>query len=227
LIVAVPLGVVSAVKRGSWIDNVARVVAVTGVSMPMFWSGLVLSYIFFFKLKLAPAPMGVLDPLMEPPPTVTGMILIDSLIAGDWAALKSAVSHLILPAITLALPTIGSITRMTRSSMAEVLHSDYVRTATAFGLPRRTVIFRDALQNALLPVVTMIGVLYGFALGGTVLVEMIFGLTGMGSYSFGSIMNMDYAGVQGVVLMVATIFVMINLLVDILYAFIDPRISYA
>ena len=113
-----------------------------------------------------------------------------------------------------------------RASMAEVLHSDYVRTATAFGLPRRTVIYRDALQNALLPVVTMIGVLYGFALGGAVLVEMIFGLTGMGSYSFGSIMNLDYAGVQGVVLLVAIIFVVINLLVDITYAIIDPRISY-
>jgi peptide/nickel transport system permease protein len=226
LIVGVPLGVVSAVKRGSWVDNVARVLAVTGVSMPMFWTGLVLIYFFFFRLRWAPPPMGVLDVLMERPPTVTGMILVDSIIAGDWETFGSAISHLILPAITLALPMIGSITRMTRSSMAEVLHSDYVRTATAFGLPRRTVIYRDALQNALLPVVTMIGVLYGFALGGTVLIEMIFGLTGMGSYSFGSIMNMDYAGVQGAVLMVAVIFVMINLLVDILYAFIDPRISY-
>ncbi|GAB4537536.1 MAG: ABC transporter permease [Anaerolineae bacterium] len=226
LIVAVPLGVISAVKRGAWIDNVARVVAVIGVSMPMFWSGLLLIYIFFFRLGWAPPPMGALDLLIEPPPRVTGMILVDSLIAQDWEAFRSAISHLILPAITLALPMIGSITRMTRSSMAEVLHSDYVRTAIAFGLPRRTVIYRDALQNALLPVVTMIGVLYGFALGGTVLVEMIFGLTGMGSYSFGSIMNLDYAGVQGVVLLVAVIFVVINLVVDILYAIIDPRISY-
>ena len=226
LLVAVPLGVISAVKRGSWIDNGARIVAVVGVSMPMFWSGLLLIYIFFFKLGWAPPPMGALDLFIEPPPHVTGMILVDSVIARDWVAFKSAVSHLILPAITLALPMIGSITRMTRSSMAEVLHSDYVRTATAFGLPRRTVIYRDALQNALLPVVTMVGVLYGFALGGTVLVEMIFGLTGMGSYSFGSIMNLDYAGVQGVVLLVAVIFVVINLLVDIVYAVIDPRISY-
>jgi ABC-type dipeptide/oligopeptide/nickel transport system permease component len=226
LIVAVPLGVISAVKRGAWVDNIARVVAVVGVSMPMFWSGLLLIYVFFFKLGWAPPPMGALDLLIEPPPRVTGMILMDSLIARDWEALKSAGSHLILPAITLALPMIGSITRMTRSSMAEVLHSDYVRTATAFGLPRRTVIYRDALQNALLPVVTMIGVLYGFALGGAVLVEMIFGLTGMGSYSFGSIMNLDYAGVQGVVLLVAMIFVIINLVIDILYAIIDPRISY-
>jgi peptide/nickel transport system permease protein len=227
LLVAIPLGVASAVHRGSWIDNVARVVAVTGVSMPMFFSGLVLVYYFFFKLRWAPPPMGVLDPLMEAPPRVTGMILADSLIAGNWGTFRSALSHLVLPAITLALPMIGSIARMTRSSMAEVLHSDYVRTATAFGLPRRTVIYRDALQNALLPVVTMIGVLYGFALGGTVLVEMIFGLTGMGSYSFGSIMNMDYSGVQGVVLLIAVIFVVINLVVDILYAVIDPRISYA
>lgn len=226
LIVAVPLGAISAVQRGSWIDNIARVVAVMGISMPMFWSGLLLIYIFFYKLDWAPPPMGALDLLIEAPPSVTGMILVDSLIAGHWKALGSAISHLVLPATTLALPMIGSITRMTRSSMAEVLHSDYVRTATAFGLPRRTVIYRDALQNALLPVVTMIGVLYGFALGGAVLVEMIFGLTGMGSYSFGSIMNLDYAGVQGVVLLVAIIFVIINLLVDITYAIIDPRISY-
>jgi ABC-type dipeptide/oligopeptide/nickel transport system permease component len=227
LIVAVPLGVVSAVKRGSWIDNIARVVAVIGVSMPMFWSGLLLIYVFFFRLNWAPAPMGVLDILIEAPRRVTGMMLVDSLIAGNWTTFKSAAAHLILPAITLAFPMIGSITRMTRSSMAEVLHSDYVRTAIAFGLPRRTVIYRDALQNALLPIVTMIGVLYGFALGGTVLVEMIFGLTGMGSYSFNSIMNLDYSGVQGVVLLVATIFVVVNLFVDITYAIIDPRISYS
>lgn len=170
--------------------------------------------------------MGVVDPLIELPPRVTGMILADSLLAGNWAAFQSAVIHLILPAFTLALPMIGSITRMTRSSMLEVLHSDYVRAAMAFGLPRRTVIFRDALQNALLPVVTMIGVFYGFALGGTVLVEMIFSLPGMGRYSFGSIMNMDYAGVQGVVLVVAIIFVIVNLLIDIAYAIIDPRIFY-
>ncbi len=226
LAIAIPLGVISAVHRGSWIDHIARVVAVTGVSMPLFFSGLVLSYVFFFRLRWAPAPLGVLDPMIEAPPRVSGMILVDSLLAGRWDALHSALTHMALPAITLAFSMVGSITRMTRSSMAEVLHSDYVRTATAFGLPRRTVIYRDALQNALLPVVTMVGVLYGFALGGTVLVEMIFGLAGMGSYSFGSIMNMDYGGVEGAVLVVAVIFVVVNLLVDILYAIIDPRISY-
>lgn len=133
---------------------------------------------------------------------------------------------MMLPVITLALPMIGSVTRMTRSSMLEVLHSDYVRTAIAFGLPQRTVIFRDALQNALLPVITVIGVLYGFSLGGAVLVEIIFSITGMGNYSFGSIMNMDYAGVQGVILVIAVIFVLINLIVDLLYAMVDPRIAY-
>jgi len=224
--VAIPLGVVSAVHRGSWLDHIARVLAVIGVSMPLFWSGLVLSYVFFFRLHWAPPPLGTLDPMMQPPPRLTGMILIDSLIARRWDAFQSALAHLALPAVTLAFSMIGSVTRMTRSSMAEVLHSDFVRTATAFGLPRRTVIYRDALQNALLPVVTMVGMLYGFALGGTVLVEMIFGLAGMGSYAFGSIMNMDYAGVEGVVLVVAVVFVVVNLLVDILYAIIDPRISY-
>lgn len=226
LAVAVPLGVASAVRRGTWIDNVGRVVAVMGVSMPLFCAGLLLSYVFFFSLRWAPPPMGVVDPLIEMPRYVTGMILADSLLAGNWAALKSAVVHLVLPAVTLALPMIGSIARMTRASMLEVLHSDYVRAAMAFGLPRRTVLFRDALQNALLPVVTMIGVFYGFALGGTVLVEMIFSLPGMGRYSFGSIMNMDYAGVQGVVLVVAIVFVIVNLFVDIAYAIIDPRIFY-
>jgi len=226
LMVAIPLGVLSAVKTGSWIDHIARVVAVTGVSIPAFWSGLLLSYVFFFRLHWAPPPMGVLDLMIQPPPRVTGMILIDSALANHWEAFRSAVHHLILPAVTLALTMIGSVTRMTRSSMLEVLHSDYVRTATAFGLPRRTVIFRDALQNALLPVVTVVGVLYGLALGGTVLTEMIFGLTGLGSYTFGSIMNMDYGGVQGVVLVVAIIFVAVNLVVDIAYVVVDPRISY-
>jgi peptide/nickel transport system permease protein len=227
LLVAVPLGVVSAVRAGSWVDNAARVLAVTGVSLPLFWSGLLFSYVFFFRLQWAPPPMGVLDLMIQAPPRVTGLILVDCILAGNWVALESAATHLVLPSVTLAFSMVGSITRMTRSSMLEVLHSDYVRTATAFGLPRRTVIFRDALQNALLPVVTMIGVLYGFALGGTVLVEMIFGLAGMGSYSFGSIMNLDYSAVQGAVLVVAVIFVIVNLLVDVAYAFIDPRISYS
>ena len=120
LIVAIPLGVISAVQRGSWVDNIARLVAVVGVSMPMFWSGLLLIYIFFYKLGWAPPPMGALDILIEAPPRVTGMILADSLIASDWNAFGSAISHLILPAITLALPMIGSITRMTRSSMARL-----------------------------------------------------------------------------------------------------------
>lgn len=226
LVVAVPLGVVSAVRSGSWIDNIARVIAVLGISMPIFWMGLVLSYIFFFKLHLAPSPTGILSFMIKPPPRVTGMILVDSILAGNWAAFKDAGSHMMLPVITLALPMIGSVTRMTRSSMLEVLHSDYVRTAIAFGLPQRTVIFRDALQNALLPVITVIGVLYGFSLGGAVLVEIIFSITGMGNYSFGSIMNMDYAGVQGVILVIAVIFVLINLIVDLLYAMVDPRIAY-
>jgi len=226
LLVAVPLGVVSAVRSGSLIDNIARVVAVVGVSMPIFWTGLLLSYIFFFKLQIAPAPMGILDFMTKPPPRVTGMILLDSALAGNWMAFKDAASHMVLPAVALALPMLGSVARMTRSSMLEVLHSDYVRTATAFGLPRRTVIYRDALQNALLPVITMIGVLYGFALGGTVLVEIIFSLTGMGNYSFGSIMNLDYAGIQGVILVIAVIFVFVNLIVDLLYAMVDPRIAY-
>lgn len=226
LAIAIPLGVVSAVRRGSWIDNIARVIAVTGVSVPLFCAGLLLSYIFFFWLRWASPPMGVVDPLISMPRRVTGMILVDSLLAGHWPAFRSALAHFILPALTLALPMIGSITRMTRSSMLEVLHSDYVRTARAYGLPRRTVLYRDALQNALLPVVTMIGVYYGFALGGAVLVEMIFSLPGMGRYAFGAIMNMDYAAVQGVVLVVAIIFVVVNLLVDIAYAIIDPRIAY-
>lgn len=227
LLVAVPLGVLSAVRSGSWLDNIARVVAVIGVSMPIFWMGLVLSYIFFFKLQIAPAPVGILGFMTTPPARVTGMILVDSILDGNWAAFKDAGSHMILPAITLALPMIGSVTRMTRSSMLEILHSDYVRTAMAFGLPRRTVIYRDALQNALLPVITMIGVLYGFALGGAVLVEIIFSIAGMGRYSFGSIMNLDYAGVQGVILVIAVIFVMINLIIDLLYAIVDPRIAYS
>lgn len=226
MIVAVPLGVISAVRRGSWIDNIARVVAVFGVSMPIFWTGLLLIYFFYFRLEVAPAPIGILGFMTKPPARVTGMIIVDSILAGNWVAFKDSAGHMILPVITLALPMIGSVTRMTRSSILEVLHSDYVRTATAFGLPRHTVIYRDTLQNALLPIITMTGVLYGFALGGTVLVEIIFSLTGMGKYAYGSIMNLDYAGVQGVILVIAVIFVFINLIVDLLYALVDPRIAY-
>lgn len=223
---SLPLGVVAAVKKDTWLDHLLRTVSVAGISIPLFWSGVVLIFIFYFNLHIFPAPLGRLDPLMRPPPTVTGMYTIDALVAGDWLALKSSLMHLTLPLVTLTFAMMAPLLRMTRNNTLECLNARYVTAALALGVPFRSVVFRDALRNALLPVITNIGLIYGWSLGGEVLVEAVFSWPGMGYYAVNSIMNLDYASVQGFVLLTAIIYVIVNLLVDVLYAVIDPRIKY-
>jgi len=223
--VALPLGVMAATKPGSWIDQLCRIVTTAGVSLPTFFTGLLLAYVFYFLLGWAPAPLGRLDPVFSPPPTVTGLYLIDGLIGGDpglwWAALK----QLVLPVLTMALFVLAPIARMTRASMLQVLSSDFVRTARASGLSNTTVRVRYALRNALLPVVTTLGMVFGFMLGSSVIIEKVFGWPGVGSYAIDALTASDYAPVQGFVLAMGVLFVLLNLLVDVLYTLIDPRIS--
>ncbi len=221
----VPMGVQAAVRKDTWFDHIVRTISVGGVSIPIFWTGVVLIYFLYFKLHLAPPPLGRLGAGVNPPTHLTGIYTFDALVSRDWVALKSSLAHLALPCFTLMFAMLSPITRITRNSMLEVMNSNYVRTALSLGLPRRTVIFKDALRNALLPVVTSIGQIYGWSLGGEVLVEVVFSWPGIGYYAVNSILNTDFAPVQGFVLLTATIYVTVNLIVDLLYMAIDPRIS--
>lgn len=223
--IALPLGVLAATRPGSWIDQLCRLVTTAGVSLPTFFTGLVLAYVFYFLLGWAPSPLGRLDPMWSPPATVTGFYLIDAAIAGDaglwWAAFK----QLILPVLTMAIFVLAPIARMTRASMLSVLGSDFIRTARASGLTSSTVLIKYALRNALLPVVTTLGMVFGFMLGSSVVIEKVFGWPGVGSYAIDALTASDYAPIQGFVLAMGVLFVLLNLLVDVLYTLIDPRVS--
>jgi peptide/nickel transport system permease protein len=223
VLIAIPLGILAAVKQGSWIDHTCRVVATAGVSLPVFFTGLLLVYVFYFLLGWAPAPLGRLDVFSTAPPQVTGFYLIDSLIAGDFQTFRAASSQLILPGATLAIFSIAPIARMTRASMLAVLASDYVRTARASGLSAYTVIVTYAFRNAMLPVITTLGMVFSFLLGANVLVEKVFAWPGIGSFAVEALIASDFAPVQGFVLTMAVLYVMLNLLIDISYGIIDPR----
>jgi peptide/nickel transport system permease protein len=225
VIVGVPLGIQSAVRKDTWFDHLIRMFSVGGVSIPIFFTGVVLIYLLYFKLQVAPPPLGRIGSGIDPPKLITGMYTFDALVTGNWIALRSALSHLALPVISLTFAMLAPVMRITRNSMLEALSSRYVLTALALGIPYRKVVNRDALQNTLLPVVTSIGLMYGWSLGGEVLVEVIFSWPGMGYYAVNSIINMDFNPVQGFVLVTAFIYVTVNLIVDVLYAVIDPRIS--
>ena len=224
LSIAIPLGIAAAVKQGSFVDHACRVVATAGVSLPVFFTGLLLVYVFYFLLQWAPAPLGRLDVFVSAPPTVTGFYLIDSVIARDWEAFRATVAQLIVPGVTLAIFALAPIARMTRASMLAVLSSEFVRTARASGLSPRTVIVTYALRNALLPVVTTLGMVFSFLLGANVLVEKVFAWPGIGSYAVEALIASDFAPVQGFVLAMAILYVLLNLLIDLAYGVIDPRV---
>jgi peptide/nickel transport system permease protein len=223
--VALPLGVLAATRPGSWIDQLCRLVTTAGVSLPTFFTGLLLAYVFYFLLGWAPSPMGRLDPMYSPPATVTGLYLVDAALAGDAAMWWASLKQLILPVLTMAIFVLAPIARMTRASMLAVLSADFIRTARASGLSRGTVLVTYALRNALLPVVTTLGMVFGFMLGSSVIVEKVFGWPGVGSYAIDALTASDYAPVQGFVLAMGVLFVLLNLLVDLLYGLIDPRVS--
>lgn len=219
------IGVVSAVKKNSIFDNAGMLIALIGVSMPIFWLGILLIIFFSGTLHWFPSS-GRINPLLQPA-SITGFYLIDSLITGDKYALIDTLKHLVLPSSALAMYSMAIITRMTRSSMLETLQQDFIRTARAKGISEGRVIRKHALRNGLIPIVTVIGLQLGSLLGGAVLTETVFSWPGIGSYTVACILKSDFPVVQGVVLLIAFIFVLVNLLVDVIYAFLDPRIKYS
>jgi ABC-type dipeptide/oligopeptide/nickel transport system permease component len=222
--IAIPLGIVAATRPGSLVDHVCRVLATAGVSLPVFFTGLILVYVFYYILGWAPAPLGRLDVFFSPPPHVTGFYLIDSAIAGNGEAFVASLKQLILPALTLGIFSLAPIARMTRASMLAVLSSDFVRTARASGLSPFTVVVTYAFRNAMLPVITTLGMVFSFLLGANVLVEKVFAWPGIGSFAVEALIASDFAPLQGFVLTMAVMYVALNLIIDILYGVIDPRV---
>jgi len=223
--VAVPLGVMAATRQNSWVDHLCRLLVTAGVSLPTFFTGLLLVYVFYYLLGWAPSPLGRLDILYLPPPQVTGFYTIDSLFAGDRETFIASVVQLILPAATLALFALAPIARMTRAAMLGALASDFVRTARANGLSRRVVLSTYAFRNAALPVLTTLGMVFSFLLGANVLVERVFSWPGIGSFAIEALVASDYAAVQGFVLAMALLFVCVNLAIDIILTLTDPRVG--
>ena len=226
IVLGIPFGVVSAVNRNRWIDHVVRGVSLLGVSSPVFWLGLIGLYVFYFRLGWLPGP-GRLDVGMPEPTRLSGMYTLDSLLTGNWSAFVASVRHLILPGMVLASVYLGLVTRMTRSSMLEVLSADYVRTARGKGLHERAVIFRHALGNALVPTITVLGLAFGDILAGTVLTETIFSWPGIGRYAYQSAVTLDFPAIMGVSLLIAAVFITVNLLTDVAYVVVDPRLRRA
>ena len=222
-VLGILFGVISAMKRNSILDQAVRALSVTGVSIPSFWFALLVLYFFYYKLHIFPGP-GRLSNSFSAPATVTGMYVIDSLIEGNPAKALDALQHLILPGLVLAAFTMGLITRTTRSNLLDVMSTDYIRTARAKGLSRVGLIVRHALGNALIPVLTVIGLGLGNLLGGMVLVETIFNWPGVGQFAYESVLSVDYPSIIGVALLIALNYMVINTVVDILYGVIDPRV---
>jgi peptide/nickel transport system permease protein len=224
ILIGIPMGIISAVWRNSVFDGFSRLVALTGVSMPIFWLGLMLAW--FFGVMLGWLPTGFRLGTDVALVSVTNFNILDSLLTKNPAALASSLRHLILPAVALSTIPMAVIARMTRASLLEVLSQDYIRTAESKGLPKQAVILRHAMRNALLPVMTVTGLQVGRLLAGAILTETIFSWPGIGLWIYESIQARDYPIVQGATLFIATIFVMVNLLTDVLYAAVDPRIKY-
>jgi peptide/nickel transport system permease protein len=225
-IVGLPLGVISSVRRDKLPDHVARFVSISGLALPVFWLAIMAQFVFFGRLGWLPdgarLPIG-----MDPPETITGLYTVDALIARDWELFRLSLLHLSMPATVLAYGSLAVITRMVRGGMLEVLNQDYIRTARAKGLSPNTVIFGHALKNALLPTVTSLGLQVGLLLSGAFLVEIVFSWPGIGRYAVEAIQRLDYNATMATTLVIALIFVLMNLVVDILYLFLDPRISYS
>jgi len=225
-LVGIPLGVLAAVHRDTAIDHVSRLIGVGGVAMPSFWTGLLLVYVCFYLAGVAPAPLGRIAPEIPAPAGITGLYVVDALLTADVPALVSSAHQLMLPALTLGFAVMAPLTRMVRATMLEILESDFVKAAWAAGLPRRRVIYGDALRNALIPVITLLGVIFGFLMAGNVVVEIVFAWPGLGNYAITALMTKDPGPIQSFVLFVAVVYVLINLTVDLLYGLADPRIRF-
>ncbi|HBW33969.1 ABC transporter permease [Desulfosporosinus sp. BICA1-9] len=224
VIIGVVLGLLSAAYRDTLIDHATRVFAILGVSTPLFWLGLVVLLLFYKYLGWLPGS-GRIDSFINPPTHITGLYVLDSVLSGDWVALKSSMLHLVLPSICLGYIQLATIARQVRASMIEVLELDYIKTAVSNGIPRKRIIYRHALRNALIPTVTVIGLTFGELLGGAIITETIFAWPGMGKYVVDSISFLDFPAIMGFTILVALIYVLINMLVDLLYPILDPQIK--
>ncbi|CAN5922583.1 ABC transporter permease [soil metagenome] len=225
LVFAIPLGIFAALRQGSPIDHMVRLLCTLGVCVPTFVSGLLLIYAFYYMLGWAPDPTARIDIFASPPPDITGFYLIDFALTGDGEGWWAACRQLILPSVTMALFVLAPLARMTRASMLAVLGSDFIRTANAMGLSRPRIIVAYALRNALLPVITITGIVFSTMLGANVLVEKVFSWPGVASYALDALLSSDYAPVQAFVLLMACIFVLVNVTIDVLYGIADPRVS--
>lgn len=223
VILGVPLGIVAALRRDRWPDHLARLVALVGTSVPVFWLGLLLLYVFFYKLQWLPGP-GRLDTGMQAPERITGLVTLDAALHGQWDVFRSSIQHLVLPTIVLGSFALGVVARMLRSSLVAALGDDYVRTARAKGVAEGRVVVAHALRNAMIPTITILGLTFASLLAGAVLTETIFSWPGIGRYSVQAALKLDYPGLLGVTLFVATAYVLVNLLVDVAYGILDPRI---
>jgi peptide/nickel transport system permease protein len=224
IIIAVPVGILSAVKQGGKLDKAARFGSTLGLSLPDFWLGLLLILILYVWLGWAPAPVGRMGLLADRPPTVTGLFTIDSLLAGNILGFRDALAHLMMPALALAIPAAGPLMRLTRNSTIDVLKSDYILFAKATGLKGRRLHFKYVLRNAIPNTVTLAAMLFGYLLGGTVLVEKLFAWPGLGLYAANSLDFNDFAAIQGFVLLAAAVYMTVFLLLDIVHSWLDPRV---
>jgi peptide/nickel transport system permease protein len=225
LVLSIPLGVAAALRPGSLVDHAVRMLCTLGVCVPTFVSGLLMIYVFYYLMGWAPDPTARIDIFASTPPDITGFYLIDFALVGDWDGWWAAFTQLLLPALSMALFVLAPLARMTRASMLAVLSSDFIRTANSMGLPRGRIVIAYALRNALLPVLTITGIVFSTMLGANVLVEKVFSWPGVASYALDALLASDYAPVQAFVLLMASIFVLVNVVIDILYGIADPRVS--
>jgi peptide/nickel transport system permease protein len=227
ILVGVPFGVWAGLRPGSVRDVVVSGVAIFGTSLPLFWLGLIVLFFFYAVLKVVPAPDGRLSPFVPPPTALTGLYSIDSILTGDWGTFLDAIAHLFMPVLTLAVVEIAPILKIARSATIDVMQTDYIRTARALGLSEWQIIRQDLLRNVGVRLLTVVGIVLGYLLGGSVLVERIFNWPGIGLYAWNAMLSNDLAAVQGFILLVAVTYTVLNLVIDVLYAFVDPRIRYA
>ena len=224
VLIGIPLGVYSGLKRNTWVDHVTRIISVAGTAMPLFWLGLLCQIVFYGDLGWLPES-GRLDTFQAAPHHITGVLTLDSLLTLNFPALLNALKHVLLPSLCLAFTSLSLVVRVTRTSMVDILAKDYIRTARAKGVPRRTVVMRHALRNALIPTTTLLGLQVGNLLSGAFLIETVFSWPGIGYYSVNTIQNFDYQAIMSITVILAVTYTLVNLAVDILYTKLDPRLQ--
>lgn len=224
LVFGLVVGILAAVFYGTWLDQAARIFATLGASLALFWLALVNVQVFYYTLRWAPSPLGRLTVGRAEPPTLTGLLTLDSLLARDWGALGDSLAHLWLPALTLAFVVSAPIIKITRGAMLEALRADFVRTARAIGVPAHQVILTDALRNAFIPVLTTLGIVFGYLIAGNVIIERVFAWPGIGQYAWNALTTNDFNAIQGFVLLIAVAYVLLNLIIDLAYGVVSPRI---